>query len=289
MKARVTAAIVNFNAGSLLERCVESLLGEPEIASIIVVDNASTDDSIAGLERAMAGEPRVSVIRNENNRGFAGGCNQALAAVETEFALLINPDCRVVPGAVSLTLSDMDSVPRAAIAGCLLLNPDGTEQRGGRRNLPTPNRAVKRIVFGRRRAHLGFDLAGSPLPDSPVSVEAVSGAFMMTRMVAVREVGMLDERYFMHCEDLDWCKRFNDAGWSVRFVPRAVAVHLQGASSRKRPVRVLWYKHHSMMRYYRKFHCNSLLQRLLLVPLSLAVYGRAVLLSPLVALGIVRP
>ncbi|HEX6929329.1 MAG TPA: glycosyltransferase family 2 protein [Gammaproteobacteria bacterium] len=285
----MTAGIVNFNAGPLLLRCVESLLREPEIASIVVVDNASTDDSLSRLERATAREPRVSVIRNEINRGFASGCNQILAAVRTEFALLVNPDCEVLPSAISVALSEMDASPSAAMVGGLLLNPDGSEQRGCRRTFPTPARAMKRIVFGRRRAHLGFDLAGSPLPDAPVTVDAVSGAFMLTRMSAVREVGMLDARYFMHCEDLDWCKRFSDAGWTVRFVPQAVAVHVQGTSSRKRPVRVLWYKHHSMMRYYRKFHCNGPLQRLMQLPLWLAVYGRALLLTPFVALGIVRP
>ena len=84
-------------------------------------------------------------------------------------------------------------------------------------------------------------------------MDAISGAFMMVRREALDAVGPLDEAYFMHCEDLDWCMRFRQSGRRVLFVPTASAVHHKGASSRARPVRVLWHMHRGMVRYYRKF------------------------------------
>ena len=84
-------------------------------------------------------------------------------------------------------------------------------------------------------------------------MDAISGAFMFVRREALQIVGGLDEGYFLHCEDLDWCERFRRAGWKVLFVPDVAVVHDQGHSSRDRPIRVLWYKHRGMLRYYRKF------------------------------------
>ena len=150
----------------------------------------------------------------------------------------------------------------AGMAGCLVLNPDGTEQAGCRRETPTPAKAFLR-AFGlaglaRRLGVEGetardFVRRGDPLPARPVEVEAISGAFMFVRRAALETVGPLDEGYFLHCEDLDWCERFRRAGYKVIFVPDVTAVHDQGASSRGRPVRVLWHKHRGMVRYYRKF------------------------------------
>jgi hypothetical protein len=84
-------------------------------------------------------------------------------------------------------------------------------------------------------------------------VEAILGAFMFVRLEALEEVGLLDEGYFLHCEDLDWCERFRRAGFDVLFVPEVTVVHDKGASSRGRPVRVLWHMHRGMVRYFRKF------------------------------------
>jgi len=107
-----------------------------------------------------------------------------------------------------------------------------------------------RMADGRVR---DFVRRGDPLPSYPVEVEAISGAFMFVRREAVAKVGPLDEGYFLHCEDLDWCLRFRQAGYRVLFVPGVAVVHDKGASSRGRPVRVLWHMHRGMVRFYRKF------------------------------------
>jgi GT2 family glycosyltransferase len=152
--------------------------------------------------------------------------------------------------------------PDAGMAGCLVLNPDGTEQAGCRRDTPTPAKAfVRAFGLGLVARRLGlegepardFVRVGDPLPPEPVEVDAISGAFMFVRREALETVGPLDEGYFLHCEDLDWCERFRRAGFKVLFVPDVTAVHDKGTTSRGRPVRVLWHMHRGMVRYYRKF------------------------------------
>jgi GT2 family glycosyltransferase len=98
-----------------------------------------------------------------------------------------------------------------------------------------------------------FLMHKEPLPDRPIEVEAISGACMLVRATARHEVGPLDEGYFMHCEDLDWCMRFRRQGWTILFVPAARVVHYLGACSRSRPIFVEWHKHKGMLRFYRKF------------------------------------
>ena len=125
--------------------------------------------------------------------------------------------------------------------------------------MPTPWRSLVRAFglyrFADRWPSLFFDfyLHNQPLPDAPVEVEAISGALMLIRREALKDVGPLDEGYFMHCEDLDWCMRFRQRGWKIMFVPDARVIHHQGTCSRTKPVFVEWHKHKGMMRFYNKF------------------------------------
>ena len=254
----VTALIVNFNAGELLTEGVRALLAEPVVNEVVVADNASVDASLARLAEAFPAEPRLRILRNEHNLGFARANNRALAHARGEYLLFINPDCRVAPGAVGRVLAALESHPRAGMAGGLILHPDGREQAGGRRLTPTPGRALAQMLglhrfFPGDARFTGVNLAGTPLPTGPVAVEAISGAFMLVRRTALHAVGPLDEGYFMHCEDLDWCLRMRRHGWEVLFVPDAEITHAKGASSRSRPVRVEYYKHRGMTRFYAKF------------------------------------
>lgn len=145
------------------------------------------------------------------------------------------------------------------MVGGLLLNPDGSEQAGGRRLTPTPGRTLVR-AFGLQRLAkrwpsllVDFNLHQQPLPTQPVKVEAISGACMLVKPDAIAEVGLWDERYFLHCEDLDWCMRLIRAGWDIVFVPSAPIIHEQGVCSRSRPLFVEWHKHKGMSRFYLKF------------------------------------
>ena len=249
----VTAITVNYNGGPVLRGLVDSLRGQPELARVVVVDNASQDQSLAGVE---AGE-RLALVRNDSNRGFAAACNQGAAQADSRYLLFVNPDCRVPPGALQRLVEVLDTHPEVGMVGPLVLNSDGSEQRGCRRFLPDPRRALMRVLHLHRPDRdgkvAGFDLTGTPLPEQPVPVEAISGACLLIRRELFQRLQGWDEGYFLHCEDLDLCMRMKQAGYSVLFVPDVAVSHAQGASSRRRPVFVLWQKHRGMWRYYSKF------------------------------------
>jgi GT2 family glycosyltransferase len=269
------AVIVNYNAGALLARCVTALAVSPDIRQIVVSDNGSIDGSLEALrpgaaEDAEAAEDgdaaraprraaRLTLQENRANLGFGRACNRGYGLTRSPFVLFINPDCIVSEHAVARLLSHLEAHPQTGMAGPLILNPDGSEQVGARRVTPTPGRAFAR-AFGLTRLSRAFPrlfpdflLNEAPLPESPLAVDAISGACMLVRRAAVEQVGVFDEGYFMHCEDLDWCMRFRLAGWRIDFVPDAVVTHDKGFSSRSRPVFVEWHKHAGMVRYYRKF------------------------------------
>jgi len=257
--ASISAIVVNCNAGRLLQGSIDSLLNCPLAIEIIVIDNASTDGSLETLPSV----PSVQIIRNPANAGFAAACNIGARAASAKFLLFLNPDCYFKPGAMAELLNTMDLDDRAGMVGGLLVNPDGTEQGGGRRAVPTPWRSLVRALglgrFANRWPKLFFDfhLHKQPLPVQPIEVEAISGACMMVRREAMTNVGDWDEGYFLHCEDLDWCMRFRQNDWKVMFVPSAVVVHEHGGCSKARPIFVEWHKHKGMLRFYRKFFLHQ--------------------------------
>jgi GT2 family glycosyltransferase len=258
--SRVSAIIVNYNAGELLLGVVNSVLYSGAVAKVIIVDNGSADNSMDEIEHLAILQSRLICIRNEKNLGFAKACNMGIAlAGENDDLLFLNPDCIMNPDALETMLACLKSIPQVAMAGPLLLNPEGTEQAGGRRSVPTPWRSFIR-VFGLSklcerypRLFSDFLMHRQPLPEDITEVEAISGSCMLVRRAAIRDVGALDEGYFLHCEDLDWCMRFRQRGWKIMFVPGASAVHYQGTCSKTRPIFVEWHKHKGMMRFYGKF------------------------------------
>lgn len=252
----VSVIIVNFNGGPFLLDTVHSVLTSSVSLDIHVVDNGSSDGSICELQRQRRKEPRLRVIENKANLGFAAANNIALQQAEGEFLLLLNPDCLLQPDTLARMVEALRADPSAGMAGCLIRNPDGSEQAGCRRTIPTPWTGLLRSLNVRwlpGKANTGVDLAHMPVPDEPVYVEAISGAFMLVRREALGQAGLMDEGYFLHCEDLDWCKAFEEAGWKILFVPGIDIIHHKGVCSADRPIFVLWHKHRGMARFYRKF------------------------------------
>ena len=258
--SNVSAIIVNYNAGSILREVVNSLLCSASVVKVIIIDNGSADHSMDEMKRLADSQSRIINIFNKANLGFAAACNIGIAAAgENDYLLFLNPDCLIGKDALATLLACMKSSPQAAMAGPLILNPDGTEQAGGRRAVPTPWRSFVRAFglsrFRERYPRLFSDflLHQQPLPDGPVEVEAISGSCMLVRRQALLDIGPLDEGYFLHCEDLDWCMRFRQKQWELLFVPDARVVHHKGTCSKARPIFVEWHKHKGMMRFYRKF------------------------------------
>lgn len=266
--------IVNFNAGRFLKDAVESALS-PSVAHVYVVDNSSTDTSVDFL--AQVQDDRLTTIRNAANLGFAAACNIGLAHVTAENVVLLNPDCRVAEGAIERLITALRSAETVGMVGPLLLNPDGSEQAAGRRKLPMPRVvlawALGAMWLSRYIPSLGRPLQQDPLPTEPVEIEAISGACMMVRRAAIAAVGPLDERYFLHFEDLDWCLRFRLLGWTILFVPEAKVIHRKGVSSRHRPFAVEYYKHRGMVQFYQKF-LSDIYPRSLMVLMIVGIWVR---------------
>jgi GT2 family glycosyltransferase len=255
--AAVSVVIVNHNAGDLLPVCVNSAL--TQACEVLVVDNASVDSSLQQLESRFGYAPRLQIVRNRENLGFAAGCNIGFRQSAEQLVLFLNPDCVLTAGSLSRMLATLRAAPDSGMLGCLLVGADGKEQGGGRRAVPTPWRSFVR-AFGLTRLSqrwprlfCDFHLHKQPLPDSPVSIEAISGALMLVRRDALEAVGYWDEGYFLHCEDLDLCMRFRQSGWNILFDPGASAIHFHGTCSKARPLFVEWHKHKGMVRFYRKF------------------------------------
>lgn len=279
----ITAIIVNYNSGAQLSACVTSLLASSVPVKVIVSDNGSKDDSLARLSAFFGNDERLIILRNGANLGFSVGCNKGWPHVVGDYVLFINPDCVVPTDALERMCKLMDEQPEVGMAGCLIRNPDGSEQAGCRRYVPTPWRSLVRVL---RLDHLfpndprfqTFNMQGTPLPLHPVNVEAISGAFMFVRQSAMEKVGPLDEHYFLHCEDLDWCMRFTLAGYSILFVPDVEIMHLKGGS-RASPLFVEWYKHKGMTRFYLIFFRDQYPWAMMLLVI-LAVCVRFTLISP---------
>lgn len=254
----VTAVIVNYNAGDWLEQSVNSLMNSNIPMSVYVVDNNSTDGSIQKVQESEDSR-KPQIIKNDENRGFAAANNQILNNVKSDYFVLINPDCKVQADTVNKVVDAMDQDPRIGLASCLIRDPDGKIQKTCRRTFPTPWSGFVRVmgldrVPGNSPMFANFDLGGKHMGVGVEFVDAVSGAFMVARGEALQNVGVLDEDYFMHCEDLDWCMRFWKSGYKVAFVREAEVIHAKGGSSGSKKWTVNWHLHRGMIRFYNKFY-----------------------------------
>ena len=255
---KVQIIIVNYNSGEYLSRAVESAL-EHTLAKIAVVDNDSSDDSVEIAQRKVT-SGRVDWILNTENVGFAKANNQILRQGLADFFLLMNPDCVLSSDAAGQLAGFLKLNAEVGLASCRILNENGTVQSTCRRRFPTPASAAARMlmldkIFSGNASLKDFDYGATAKDSDPIEyVEAVSGAFMMIRRETLDDIGLLDEGYFMHCEDLDWCKRAQDAGWKTAFIPTSSVVHAKGVSSASRPIRVLWTLHKGMNRFFDKFY-----------------------------------
>jgi GT2 family glycosyltransferase len=249
-------AIVSHGAEALLRRCLRSLELHPATGTmrVTVVDSGSPDGTPDMVEREF---PRVRLLRRDNI-GFSAANNVVLREDGAAAVLLLNPDTEVYAGTLDAGLARLRSDERIGMVGCKLLTESGELDHACKRSFPTPLSALAHFTgIGRR------DGAGGVLSqyrathlgdDEPGEVDAVNGAFMLCRAEAVREVGLLDEGYWLYMEDLDWCRRFWQAGWKVFYEPAGVALHVKGGSSdRRRAVKQEIAFHRGMGRFYRRF------------------------------------
>jgi GT2 family glycosyltransferase len=254
----VTVAVVNWNSGLDLQTCIEAVKRNTRVPfNVIVVDNASTDDSLSHLDETGG---KVHVIRSGKNLGFAGGVNLALGHVDTPFVLLLNPDAFVSPDCVDALVARAHANARAAAVGSGLRNPDGSLQVAAR-NFPSPAthfiEAFRLYKLLRWVPGLGGWYLVLSKQRTAQPVDWVVGACMLIRMAAVRDVGPFDNSFFMYAEELDWCLRAHRKGWEVWFEPEAVATHRLGGSSRQNELPLMIESYRSMYRFYAKYYPPS--------------------------------
>ena len=281
--------IVNYNAGQWLARALDSALKFSH-SNISVVDNASTDTSIR-YAQSLINDGRIDWQLNARNIGFAAANNQVLTSLDSDYVLLMNPDCELSAQVLDRLVTAMQDNPQLGLLSCLIKNQDGSVQATCRRRFPTPKSALYQMLqLHRLLPHVPefqsfntgdkWDKAVNTDAEQVEIVEAISGAFMLARVSAVQAVGLLDEDYFMHCEDLDWCKRFAMAGWQVGFLPSVSVLHAKGVSSQSRPLAVLWTLHKGMNRFFDKFYQTEypwLLRTIVKIGIVLSFIVRAVM------------
>jgi GT2 family glycosyltransferase len=251
----IAAIVVNFNAGDELRTALSSiareLTGRPWHG--IVVDNASQDGS-AAIAQEFA--PAVTLVANPANVGFGRAVNQALAQSGAPFVLIMNPDCRLQPGALAPLEDELRRRPECALVGPRILDPDGSVQGSARGDPDMLTGIFGRSAALRRRlpwlpaSRRNVVDAGVPAGGPSVVVDWLSGACVLARREALAAVGGFDERYFLYWEDADLCRRLRARGYHVRYVPLATAVHRVGHSSRTARAPSVRAFHESAYLYY---------------------------------------
>lgn len=256
----LSVTICNWNTREDLRACLASLraiAGEARF-EVIVVDNASSDDSVSMITEQF---PEVRLYALERNLGFTGGHNLALDERRAPDALLLNSDTIVRPGALRILIDYARSDSEAGLLGPKLLNPDGSLQYSCR-EFPNPVAAAFRnTVLGRLfpknryvRQYLMLDFAHEETRPVPW----VSGAAIYATRACLEAIGPLDDRFFMFCEDVDWCRRTWDAGFKVVYVHDAVIVHAIGRSTDQAANRMIVLFHRAMLRYFAKHHITKI-------------------------------
>lgn len=259
--------ILNWNTRDLLRRCLETVLASTGDFTfrVVVVDNASNDDSAAMVRREF---PQVKLIASEVNGGYPYGNNLGLRALgfhgagrvdddAPRYALLLNPDTEVPSDALCRMVVFMDANPRVGVAGPKLVLPDGSLDRACRRSFPSPlvafyhfSKLARLFPHNPRFGRYNMTFVD---PDEEIEVDSVVGAYMQVRREAIDAVGLLDETFFMYGEDLDWAFRIKANGWQVYYHPRVVVTHVKRAASRqsRRAQFEFW---RAMLIFYRKHY-----------------------------------
>lgn len=262
MQARhLSVVIVNWNVKDLLRRCLNSVLeglrsdnGQQLSCQIVVVDNASDDGSVGMLREEF---PHVHLIANKENLGFTRGSNQGIAFSNGRYVLLLNPDTEILGDALGEMVVHMEAHHRVGALGPQLLDPDGQVQ-SSRRRFPNLGTAYVESTFLQQWFPESdilkryYVLDGSD--DETQSVDWVVGACLLMRRETLEEVGLLDERFFMYSEELDWCYRAKELGWEVVYLPTAQVIHYVGKSSEQvLPLRHIQFQRSKVL-FFKKHH-----------------------------------
>ncbi len=256
-EVKLSIVVVGYKSKDLLKICLDSIqhhLGE-SLLEVLVVDNGSSDGTSAMIREFF---PKVCLIENQVNAGFSHAVNQGLREAKGRYLLWLNPDSELLDSGVWELIDYLEKNPKVGILGPLIQNPDGKVQFSCR---SFPNHFTS--VFNR------YSILTKIFPKNPWSknylhtdwdrtkihdVDWVSGACLLHRRELLQDVGYLDERFFMYCEDVDYCFRARKTGWYTQFHPGMKVLHHIAGSSSKLRLRMTVIRHQSMWKYYLKHY-----------------------------------
>jgi GT2 family glycosyltransferase len=274
----LSIVIVSWNTKDFLQQCLYSIHQYPPkvLYEIIVVDNQSNDGSVDLVKLLY---PDVRLIANSTNGGFARGNNQAIAASDGNFILLLNPDTEVEDGAIDRLHDLIDADDTIGAVGSRLINPDHTIQASCHPE-PTLLREFWRLFhFDRVYRYGDYDMTHWPM-NQVREVEVVQGASMMVRRTVINEIGLFDDGYFMYTEEVDLCHRIRKNGKRIVFVPQSIVVHYGGKSTQQVAQQMFIRLYESRLRYFRKNHGKS--QAMIYRFILIAAAAIRVLFSPFI-------
>ena len=279
--------VVTADSGPLVVRCVERALSSSAAIELIIVDNASRDGLVDVVGQRFAGDSRLQILRNTANIGFGPACNRGAAMASGDSLLFLNPDCLIEAETIAGLRDVTSQFPNAGILGVRVLDAAGDTEPASRRRDPTLRRAINSMFgisrFERRSSSwAGVNMSGPVATTLAEPVDAISGACMYLPRAVFDQLGGFDEGYFLHCEDLDLCRRARDAGHAVLFVPSLGVRHEQGSSSYRRPLFVSRHKHRGMLRYFLAFD-PAARNPVLRVLVGCGIWAHYALLAPIQA------
>lgn len=258
--AGICAIVVTHQSAATIDECLARLRAAEAVEAIRVVDNNSTDGSLQVIQRHAAADPRLRFVANPDNPGFAVACNQGAGECDATWLAFVNPDCLVGPDSLQRMQAHAIEGSDNVLLGADLVDENGERDGAARRRDPDF------AAMLRTRAASQLEIAVDET--TPLQrVDAISGALMLLPRTLFERIGGFDERYRLHAEDLDLCRRARNADAMVAVANDVQVVHVRGVSSRERPVFVEWHKHRGLARYFRKFEASrrSVLTRLAVI------------------------
>jgi GT2 family glycosyltransferase/SAM-dependent methyltransferase len=246
----IGVVVVTHNNESTIARCLSAIRSDPMVSRVVVVDNASEDNTAGQVQSVNELDKRVRFFRNRMNRGFAMACNQGASALAEPWVAFVNPDVYLEPDTLGRLLAHGTARPGAGLLGVELVDLRGDVDPNSRRNDVSLRRLLR--AGGRRES-----LYEEPTSDVLQAVDAVSGALMLMPSNLFVKLGGFDEAFRLHAEDLDLCRRVREAGYEVLVANDIRAVHVGGVSSRSRPFWVGWQKRRSLWRYFLKWEAEE--------------------------------
>lgn len=259
--------IINYNVKEFLQNLIHSLQKALSKITheIIVVDNASDDGSVEFIREKF---PQINLIVNKTNVGFSKANNEALKVSKGKFILLINPDTIVSEDTITKMIDFINQYPEVGLAGCKILNPDGSLQLACRRSFPGPWTSFCKVtglstLFPKSKLFAKYNLTYLD-ENSTYEVDAISGSFMMMKREAYEKVGGFDEQFFMYGEDLDLCYRIQKNGYKVFYYPGTQIIHYKGESTKRSSLDETKYFYNAMNLFVKKHFSSFYLVEIIL-------------------------